>query len=287
MKYLALAAIATAVNAATSFNLISTKAGSIYDGKHVLNRPEHIELGDGDGNGISFVLNDDGSLVDAPAQKYVNFESDPAFLGSDHITGFSISDGKLQYNGASKWYGCPTINNALGYDTGCQDRSGVDLVVFNEAECDNVYPGAPKSQFYLKAWSEEGDQFSNTPIKKVDSHPHVFAVGGDEGKDLVVNFQDDGTSLVDEDGRGVKHDPNTGEVGSVAPFGREPATPGFGINGDHLVFEGRDDWKACPSGPDKFSLSDGECVGGTNIVLQVVWKANLLKTDDKKKAKRH
>ncbi|XBA50430.1 hypothetical protein SBP28_005005 [Candidozyma auris] len=261
MKYLALAAIATAVNAATSFNLISTKAGSIYDGKHVLNRPEHIELGDGDGNGISFVLNDDGSLVDAPAQKYVNFESDLAFLGSDHITGFSISDG-------------------------CQDRSGVDLVVFNEAECDNVYPGAPKSQFYLKAWSEEGDQFSNTPIKKVDSHPHVFAVGGDEGKDLVVNFQDDGTSLVDEDGRGVKHDSNTGEVGSVAPFGREPATPGFGINGDHLVFEGRDDWKACPSGPDKFSLSDGDCEGGTNIVLQVVWKANLLKSDDKKD-KRH
>lgn len=275
MKLFGLLAIATAVNAATSFNLFSSKEGSRYDGKHILNRPDNIEVGDGDG--ISFVLNDDGSLVDAPAGKYVNFKSDLAYLGVDHIKDFSINDGKLQYKGESKWYGCPGINNALGYDTKCGDRDGFDLVVYNQGNCDNVYPGV-KSPFYLKAWSTDGSKFQNTPIKKVESHAHVFAVGGDDGKDVILNFQDDDTSLSDQDGRGVKHDSDTGEVGNVAPFGREAATPGFSIDGDHLVFENRDEWRACPSGDDKHSLADNDCEGGTPIVLQVVWKAELLST---------
>lgn len=280
MKYLSIITTITAASAATSFNLKASKEGSQYDGKLILNRPDHIEVGDGDG--ISFVLNDDGSLVDAVAGKYVNFDSDLAVLGVDHIKDFSIDGDRLLYKGESKWYGCPGINNALGYDTKCGDRDGFDLSVYNKGDSDNVYPGE-RAPFYLKAWSKEGSQFLNTPIMKVDSHPHVFSVGGDEGKELIVNFQDDDTSLVDQDGRGVNHDPNTGEMGSVAPFGREAATPGFSINGDHLVFENRDEWKACPSGENKFSLADGECTGGTPIVLQVVWKAELYTTKNGKK----
>ncbi|QEL63027.1 hypothetical protein CJJ09_005220 [Candidozyma auris] len=260
MKYLALAAIATAVNAATSFNLISTKAGSIYDGKHVLNRPEHIELGDGDGNGISFVLNDDGSLVDAPAQNTSTLKVTLPSLDRTTSRDSPLATAVRTEAVLTLWY---------------STRQSVTTST-QEPQVPVLLEGVERGR---RPVPEHTNQEGRQP-------PHVFAVGGDEGKDLVVNFQDDGTSLVDEDGRGVKHDSNTGEVGSVAPFGREPATPGFGINGDHLVFEGRDDWKACPSGPDKFSLSDGDCEGGTNIVLQVVWKANLLKSDDKKD-KRH
>lgn len=122
--------------------------------------------------------------------------------------------------------------------------------------------------FVIKAWSTQSNQFQNTKIYKVDSHPHVFSVGGNEGKELFLRFGTDGM-LYDQDGRGVNLDPSTGEMGSVDPFNGQ-ATTGFGVNGDHLVFRNQDAWRACPSAPDKFSLALSNCVGGTPIVLQKV-----------------
>lgn len=122
--------------------------------------------------------------------------------------------------------------------------------------------------FVIKAWSTNSDQFQNTQILKANSHPHVFSVGGGDGYELVLNLGDNGT-LYDQDGVGINLDGSTGEMGSVDPFGGQ-ATPGFGFNGDHLVFNGQDAWSACPSGSDQFSLALSACVGGTPIVLQRV-----------------
>lgn len=108
----------------------------------------------------------------------------------------------------------------------------------------------------------------DTKVFKVDSHPHVFSVGGKEGKELFLKFGANG-SLFDQDGRGINMDPNTGEMGNVAPFGREAASTGFSIKGDHLVYGGKDAWRACPSG-NGYSLALSNCVGGTPIVLQQV-----------------
>lgn len=123
--------------------------------------------------------------------------------------------------------------------------------------------------FVIKAWSTQSDQFQNTQVFKVDSHPHVFSVGGNEGNELFLRFGDSGT-LYDQDGRGVNMDPQTGEMGNVDPFNGQCATPGFSVNGDHLVFNGQDAWSACPSGENKFSLALSNCYGGTPIVLQKV-----------------
>lgn len=123
--------------------------------------------------------------------------------------------------------------------------------------------------FKLKATTTDDDFFDKTPIKKVDSHPHVFSVGGNEGNDLSVKFQDDGSSLVDDSGRGINVDGDTGEIGNVAPFGREPATPGFSVKDGRLLFNDEDHWRACPSGDDKFSLTNKDGEGCKTIILEV------------------
>lgn len=131
-----------------------------------------------------------------------------------------------------------------------------------------VLPAIASDVFVLKAWSTQSEQFKNTKINKVDSHPHVFSVGGNEGHELFLRFGKDGT-LYDQNGRGVNLYSNTGEMGNVDPFTGK-ATPGFSVNGDHLIFNGKDAWMACPSGGNKFSLALTNCVGGTHIVLQKV-----------------
>lgn len=131
---------------------------------------------------------------------------------------------------------------------------------------------AASSQFSLKARTVDDKSLEKVPIKKVDSHPHVFSVGGNAGEDLVVQFQKDEESLVDSTGRGVNVDPNTGEVGSVAPFGRAPATKGFSLLGKHLRFDNADHWRACPSGENQFSLTIKDGPGCKTIQLEVEFK---------------
>lgn len=131
-----------------------------------------------------------------------------------------------------------------------------------------IIPALAADRFVIKAWSALGDQFKNTKIFKVNSHPHVFSVGGTEGTELFLRFGDNG-ALYDQDGRGINLDLTTGEMGNSAPF-KGQATTGFGLKGDHLVFRNQDIWRACPSGPKTFSLSLSPCTGGTPIVLQKV-----------------
>lgn len=131
-----------------------------------------------------------------------------------------------------------------------------------------ILPALAAEVFVVKAWSTGSGQMKNTQVFKVDSHPNVFSVGGNQGKEVFLTFGKDGT-LYDQDGRGINVDPKTGEMGNSAPFGGK-ATPGFGVKGDHLVFNGKDEWRACPSGQNQFSLAMSKCVGGTPIVLQKV-----------------
>lgn len=116
-----------------------------------------------------------------------------------------------------------------------------------------------------------GSDVQNAGIKQVADHPHVFSVGGTEGSDLTISFADDKTSLVDSNGRGVNVDSSTGEVGSVAPFGRAPATTGFSISDQgHLTFDKSENFFACPSG-NGYSLTEKSCENGISIALRVVY----------------
>ncbi|ODV66265.1 hypothetical protein HYPBUDRAFT_100337, partial [Hyphopichia burtonii NRRL Y-1933] len=111
-----------------------------------------------------------------------------------------------------------------------------------------------------------GTTLDGVAIKKVDSHLFVFSVGGDEGDDLSLTFKD--TALEDQDGTGVYINPDTGEVGSVS--GTQSPTEEFSYTHDILLYQGKSEWKACPSGENKYSLVSGkDCEGGTDIYLKM------------------
>lgn len=259
MRYSAILAMIAAASAASQFGIVIGSGPQSYN---LMNSDGCVYLGDG--SGMNFVLNDDGSLIDKHSGKYATFNDGYCDLGGCADRGWSLNQGNLYYKGHDSFTYCPNDGYKLGYNCGCDGGKPITLICHQEVEVDCVYP---TNQFTLKAW---GGQFQNTPIMKVDAHPHVFSVGGTLGKDVVLEFFDT-SSLVDQDERGINLDSSTGEFGNVAPFGRAPATPGFSINGDHLIFAGKDNWLACPSAPGVYSLANNNCIGGTHIVLQVVW----------------
>lgn len=124
-----------------------------------------------------------------------------------------------------------------------------------------------KVSFMMKACSP-GNSVDGYVINKVDSHPHVFSVGGNEGCSVLLSIQDD-TSMKDSSLRGVYIDPNTGEFGNVDPWGQEAATTGFCKDNGYLLYNGNCDFYACPSGENKYSLVVKEgCTGGQKLKLK-------------------
>lgn len=105
-------------------------------------------------------------------------------------------------------------------------------------------------------------------IFKVDSHPHVFSVGGNEGYTVLLRIRKD-RSIVDGSDRGIYINPDTGEFGNVDPWGEQDPTKGFAKRNGYLVYKDSDQWYACPSGPEKYSLANKKCIGGTSIKLKV------------------
>lgn len=127
---------------------------------------------------------------------------------------------------------------------------------------------AAADSFGLRAIAS-GSKVDNTPIYKVDSHPHVFSVAGNEGYEVSLTLASDGT-MTDQSGRGIFVDPNTGEIGNVDPWGQQQKTSNFANNNGWLTYKGSDCFYACPSGDNKWSLtSKGGCTGGTQIKLQI------------------
>lgn len=104
-------------------------------------------------------------------------------------------------------------------------------------------------------------------IKKVDAHPHVFLVGGGDGADLKLTLNGDG-SLSDQDGREVFVGTN-GDFGNVSPWGSVPGTTGFSIKDGKLAYHDCENFFACPSGENQFSLAVSGWNGCTTIQLKV------------------
>ncbi|CAN3356573.1 hypothetical protein DICA3_C03994 [Diutina catenulata] len=116
-----------------------------------------------------------------------------------------------------------------------------------------------------------GSNVQNLGIKKVDSHVHVFSVGGSEGKDLFLTLSSDGT-LFDQDGRGIFVGEN-GDVGNVDPWGKQRPTGGFSVKDGNLLYQGQNAFYACPSGPNgKYSLTVKGWNGCTGIALKTIAK---------------
>lgn len=230
----------------------------------------------GNGNKLDLILKNDGSLYDETSGLYVTVASSGnVTLGATAFKGFSILNGRLEYSNKESFGVQPDGQLVFGNNLGV----GVALRVSTEASTPSSSTSTsapttstattykPGEKFELRV-VRSGLQLQLSAIKKVPSHPHVFSVGGDEGSDLVLTFSEDGTTLTDQDNRGVQVDSTTGEVGDVAPFGRTQATSGFVVKDGYLQF-GQDAFYACPSGVNKFSLTTKSCEGGQAIALAV------------------
>lgn len=306
MQYAVFLTMIASALAAKSFGVITIHSGSIYQNSGLTVSGDSV--GVGSGTFLDLVLNDDGSLADKESKKYLNVkENSEVSLTSTSQKGFAIKNSALTFDGTEPFVVCSA---KLAEGNACSDSVGVRLRVVSEKDADNYYPSSdststaphsttlvtktataaaattttaaaaaslatdgtitPGKKFGLIA-IHSGSEVQNSGVMQVSEHPHVFSVGGSQGSDLTISFEDDKTSLVDSNGRGVNVDSSTGEVGSVAPFGRAPATTGFSISSEgHLTFDHSEDFYACPSG-NGFSLSDKSCEGGISIALRVVY----------------
>lgn len=274
----------TSIAAATShFGLMSIRSGSPYHYRSVNAGGDMLTL---NGEGLNFNLYDDGTLQVQYTDKWIYVDKDNyyAISSSDYpAKGFGIKDGFLTYNDKS-FNVCPDGSMYPLSTKSCSNGSPVALKVLDEKvdptkseppkpeptkTKPTPVPAADKKIQFGVVSVRSGTKFQYAPIKKVQSHLHVFSVGGTEGADVCLTLLTDG-SLVDQDNLAIFHDPNTGELGNVNPFGTEQPTKGFAIKDGHLVLDGHDNWKACPSGTNKFSLANNDCTGGTGIVLHVV-----------------
>lgn len=299
-SFLALSSIAAA---ASSFGLISIRSGSNYQYLSVNAGGDILTLG---GDGLNFFLNDDGTLQVDGTDKWVYVDKNNFYATGEsdsRAKGFGTKNGYLTYNDKS-FNVCPDGSKYPLSTNTCSNGSPVALKVVDEKilplytnsilvtsstpvpeptkpaptkpETTKPAPTKPapvpvpdKKILFGVVSVRSGTKFQNAPIKKVQSHLHVFSVGGTEGSDVSLTLLTDG-SLVDQDNVAIFHDPNTGELGNVNPFGTEQPTKGFAIKDGHLVLDGNDNWKACPSGTNQFSLANNDCTGGTGIVLHVL-----------------
>lgn len=291
--------LAAVASAAKTFSLVTIRSGSNLQYASVYNKDDKVYLGSGDS--ISFVLNDDGSLTDKKTGKQISASNQKFIVeGTQKDTKFGISNEHLTYGGKEVFVACPGAGNTyqLALDGFCPNSVGVALSVQGlqdtgskpttvttstkstpttttkpttaappKATSQPTAPASSKKDFGLVA-VRSGTKFQHNAIKKVASHPHVFSVGGTEGEDLKLTLNADGT-LVDQNGRGVIIRPS-GEFGDVSPWGDEAPTKGFAIKDSNLVLNGKQEWKACPSGENRFSLAINDCTGGTGIALLVV-----------------
>ncbi|KAM9901271.1 hypothetical protein OXX79_004634 [Metschnikowia pulcherrima] len=290
--------LATAL-AGQSFNALIIRSGSQYQYSSFKASGSDVAV---TGSDMKLVLNSDGSLIDSTSKKYLHVGDDKKLtLADDAQTGFSFKSNYLAYKDSQAFEVCDggkievdskdsscvsvavsayspqDVDDVKGTDTASTTKSATSSASVTPASSATTAHSATASasgssdgqKFGLVA-IHSGSSVQYSSIKKVKEHPHVFSVGGSAGEDLKLTLDTESSTLVDQDGRGINLDQNTGELGDVAPFGRQPATTGFSIKDGHLSYNGSQDWKACPSGDNAFSLSNKECTGGIDIALKVV-----------------
>ena len=300
MKYLSILALISTALAAQSFSVVSIRSGSKFQYAGISADKGGLYVGSGFAN-VDLVLLNDGKLYNKATGKYVNVENNLLVESDEGKSKFTFDNNYLYSEDKKGFYACPADGDkyALGLSQ-CSNGTPIALRLNGVKDIGDFDPSkqspqttttevkpvqttlvtktaekqaptdAPAGSFGLIA-IHSGSQVQNAAIKKVDSHLHVFSVGGDEGKPVSLILKLDGT-LVDQDGVGILIDSNTGEFGDINPnpWGTETPSTGFSIQDGKLAYQGKTDWKACPSAPNKFSLARTDCVGGTSIDLKVV-----------------
>lgn len=124
-----------------------------------------------------------------------------------------------------------------------------------------------KRDILFKVDADNSGDFKNVPIYKVPEHTQVFSVGGDDGYKVTFTLKDD-TTMVDQDGDAVYINSDSGEVGNTKAYHDVDPSAGFSVKDGRLYFNDNQQWKACPTGDGRYSLtSNYDCDGASEITL--------------------
>ncbi len=205
--------------------------------------------------------------------------------GTQKDTKFYISTSiHLTYGGKEVFVACPGVINTYQLARWrlfelcwcCIERPRIARLWFQTNYCHHIHQNpnlslSPLQQLHLRATTNQPHQlllrktldslpFVQVPPKHnataVASHPRLQC-WGTEGRSS--NWpQCRGTLCRPKRGRGIIIRPS-GEFGDVSPWGDEASTKGFAIKDSNLVLNGKQDWKACPDGENKFSLAVNDC----------------------------
>ncbi|KAG2731214.1 hypothetical protein G9P44_005630 [Scheffersomyces stipitis] len=258
----------TAVSATKTFGVLVIRSGTQFQYDSLVSTNGIVYLSGG--NGITFRLNDDGTLWNDATNNPISLDGDYNVIeGGNPTNWFSIVDDNLVYNGVNSFQACLVKDNTFRLSVNCVGGIQIFLRVVGVQDRNPTPPSPPpvNGRFGLIS-IHSGSQFQFNPINKVLTHPHVFSVGGADGSPVSLFLNAD-TTLTDSGGLGIYVDPTTGEFGLVDPFGQLKPTPGFSISEGYLNFSPNNNWKACPSGPNQFSLANNDCTGGTGIALKI------------------
>lgn len=295
LSQLSILALATA---ALEFGLLVIRSGSIYQYSTITQSGDNLVVGSSQDYMVR--LNDDGSVSTLDGSKYLSInDANQYVFGSDKITTFTISNGHLLT--PEGFMACPATDGTVFLTSKCDAGAGIALraVGMKDVSSKTTTPtttsslksatssipstlvtkrksSTASSSATAGAFAGKVAQVScdGCPVDKknvtfVESHPHVFAVGGSQGTAVEFTLLSN-TTLVDATGRGINVDSKTGEVGLVNPWGTEAATKKFSNAKGMLALKGKNTFYSCPSDGDSPSLSVKKCTGGHAIQLSLI-----------------
>lgn len=298
LSQLSLLALATA---ALEFGLLVIRSGSIYQYSTITQSGDNLVVGSSQDYMVR--LNDDGSVSTVDGSKYLSInDANQYVFGSKKTTGYSLSNGHL--SGPGDFLACPATDGTVYLSSKCDAGLGIALraVGLKDVSSTTTTPSTTStkkpatsskpSTLVTKRSSStssaasasatagtfagkrvqvscKGCSIDKKNVTYVDSHPHVFAVGGSQGTAVQLTLFSN-TTMVDGTGRGINVDSSTGEVGLVNPWGTEAATKQFSNAKGMLAYKGNTTFYACPSGGDTPSLSVKKCTGGDSVQLTLI-----------------
>lgn len=119
--------------AATSFNILSVRSGTPYDGGAVTTKNGNVIYGGGgQSQNAVFVLNDDGSLQEKQSQEYLTVDGQWFVTTKDPDTSFSLDTNRVAYKKQPSFGICPNDDGKIQFEGHCSDYVGVALQVVNK-----------------------------------------------------------------------------------------------------------------------------------------------------------
>lgn len=298
---------ATTAAAALTFQLVTSETGSNSFQGGTLGASPSGRVTYSASDEIQWVLNEDGSLVDRRTLRYLNIENGYFVLTETRQSSFSIESDSLAFNGIPGFGICP-LSGAVAFRGNCTEYTSVSLLVVGARECVDYHPGHDKKVNCNKNSTRPSTKPSSThrlkpsynvtkrderivpvdlPIKgqlltftasrsgnwtlqgaSIQKAGSSFVLSDQSGDFVTFQFQNDGSSLADSQGRGVVIRPN-GDLAVVAPNGREQALPYFSTQDGFLTFKGDDVWWACPVRRGGYSISKTRCGKGEAFRIRV------------------